>query len=209
MTTYRYTVAELRGQLRQLLLSGAAIALGVAFLIASVSGSGALVDSFSQTAAAEVGPGDVQVTRTAAGGGLDAAAERARRTAGVAGVAGVAPRLVGKGSVLTADGRPLDQTAAVSAVADDPALRWQLLTGGHWPAGPGEVLLDADTAHRLDAAPGAEVRLARADGSAATARLAGVLDGRGAARRAGRPSRRGPLGGGCAVACRGCPPRAV
>ncbi|MFD0401341.1 ABC transporter permease [Kitasatospora sp. NPDC127121] len=184
MTTYRYTVAELRGQLRQLLLSGAAIALGVAFLIASVSGSGALVDSFSQTAAAEVGPGDVQVTRTAAGGGLDAAAERARRTAGVA---GVAPRLVGKGSVLTADGRPLDQTAAVSAVADDPALRWQLLTGGHWPAGPGEVLLDADTAHRLDAAPGAEVRLARADGSAATARLAGVLDGRGAPSLAGRP----------------------
>ncbi|RKT16264.1 putative ABC transport system permease protein [Streptomyces sp. 1114.5] len=185
MTTYRYTVAELRGQLRQLLLSGAAIALGVAFLIASVSGSGALVDSFSQTAAAEVGPGDIQVTGTAAAGAPDAAAvERAR---GTAGVAAVAPRLTGTGAVLAADGRPLDRTAVVSAVAEDPALRWQLLRDGRWPAGPGEVLLDTDTAHRLDAAPGTEVQLARADGSASTARLVGTLDGRGAPSFAGRP----------------------
>ncbi|WP_316526647.1 FtsX-like permease family protein [Kitasatospora brasiliensis] len=196
MTTYRYTVAELRGQLRQLLLSGAAIALGVAFLIASVSGSGALVDSYSQTAAAEVGPADIQVTgkasassaaaATGAGaGGLDTAAvERARQTAGVA---AVAPRLIGKGGVLTADGRPLDRTAAVSAVAEDPALRWQLLKDGHWPTGPGEVLLDTGTADRLGAAVGAEVHLAKADGSAATARLVGTLDERGAPSLAGVP----------------------
>ncbi|MFJ6383359.1 ABC transporter permease [Kitasatospora sp. NPDC092039] len=185
MTTYRYTVAELRGQLRQLLLSGAAIVLGVAFLIASVSGSGALVDSYSQTAAAEVGPGDIQVTGKAPDGGLDAAAEdRARRTAGVA---AVAPRLTGKGGVLAADGRPLDRTAAVSAVAEDPALRWQLLADGRWPAAPGEVLLDTATAHRLDAVVGAEVHLARADGSAATARLVGTLDEQGAPSLAGVP----------------------
>ncbi|MFE4519150.1 FtsX-like permease family protein [Kitasatospora sp. NPDC056783] len=185
MTTYRYTVAELRGQLRQLLLSGAAIALGVAFLIASVSGSGALVDSYSQTAAAEVGPADVQVTAKTAAAGLDAAAvERARQTAGVA---AVAPRLTGRGGVLAADGRPLDRTAAVSAVAEDPALRWQLLKAGHWPAGPGEVLLDTGTADRLDAAVGAEVHLTRADGTAATARLVGTLDERGAPSLAGVP----------------------
>ncbi len=102
-------------------------------------------------------------------------------------MAAVAPRLTGTGGVLSADGRPLDRTAVVSAVAEDPALRWQLLRDGRWPAGPGEVLLDTDTAHRLDAAPGAEVRLARADGTAATARLVGTLDGRGAPRFAGRP----------------------
>ncbi|MGW7584469.1 FtsX-like permease family protein [Kitasatospora sp. NPDC054768] len=185
MTTYRYTVAELRGQLRQLLLSGAAIALGVAFLIASVSGSGALVDSYSQTAAAEVGPGDIQVTRKAAAGGLDAAAaEQVRQTPGVA---AVAPRLTGRSAVLAADGRPLDRTAAVSAVAEDPALRWQLLKDGRWPAGPGEVLLDTGTAHRLDSAVGAEVHLTRADGTAATARLVGTLDERGAPSLAGAP----------------------
>ncbi|MEU1289261.1 ABC transporter permease [Kitasatospora sp. NPDC005856] len=185
MTTYRYTVAELRGQLRQLLLSGAAIALGVAFLIASVSGSGALVDSYSQTAAAEVGPGDIQVTGKAAAGGLDAAAaEQVRQTPGVA---AVAPRLTGKGGVLAADGRPLDRGAAVSAVAEDPALRWQLLKDGRWPTGPGEVLLDTGTAHRLDAAVGADVHLTRADGTAATARLVGTLDERGAPSLAGVP----------------------
>ncbi|MFG2913290.1 ABC transporter permease [Kitasatospora sp. NPDC048298] len=185
MTTYRYTVAELRGQLRQLILSGAAIALGVAFLIASVAGSGALVDSYSQTAAAEVGPGDIQVTRAVRTGGLDAAtAERVRQTAGVA---AVAPRLTGKGGVLAADGRPLDHTAAVSAVAEDPALRWQLLKDGRWPVGPGEVLLDTGTAHRLDAAVGAEVHLTRADGTATTARLVGTLDERGAPSLAGVP----------------------
>ncbi|MER7705092.1 FtsX-like permease family protein [Kitasatospora sp. NPDC097605] len=184
MTTYRHTLAELRGQLRQLLLSGAAVALGVAFLIASVSGSGALVDSFSQSAAAEVGPGDVQITRPA-GGGLDAdTADRARR---VPGVAALAPRLTGRGGLLTADGHPLDADAVVSAVAADPALRWQLLDDGRWPAGPGEVLLDADTARRLGVRPGADVRLTRADGTPATARLTGTLDGRGAPSLSGHP----------------------
>ncbi|MFD8599795.1 FtsX-like permease family protein [Kitasatospora sp. NPDC059646] len=185
MTTCRYTVSELRGQLRQLLLSGAAIACGVVFLIASVSGSGALVDSFSQTAAAEVGPGDLQITRPAADGSLDAAtADRARQTAGVA---AAALRRTGRGTLLTADGQPLDDAATVTAVAADPALRWQLLKDGRWPGGPGELLLDTDTAERIDAAPGADVRLARADGGTATARLVGTLDGRGAPSLAGHP----------------------
>ncbi|WP_380283646.1 ABC transporter permease [Kitasatospora purpeofusca] len=185
MTTYRHTLAELRGQLRQLLLSGAAIALGVAFLIASVSGSGALVDSFSQSAAAEVGPGDVQITRPLAGGGLDTAtAERARQ---VPGVAALAPRLTGRGGLLTGDGHPLDADAVVSAVAADPGLRWQLLESGQWPAGPGEVLLDADTAQRLGVRPGADLRLTGADGAPTTARLTGTLDGRGAPSLSGHP----------------------
>ncbi|WP_033354949.1 ABC transporter permease [Kitasatospora aureofaciens] len=185
MTTYRYTVAELRGQLRQLVLSGAAIALGVAFLIASVSGSRALVDSFSQTAAAEVGPGDVQVTGSVARGGLAAAtADRARQ---VAGVAAVGLRLTGRGGLLTAQGQPLGDATAVTAVAADPALRWQLLRDGRWPGAPDEVLLDTDTARRLDAAPGSDVLLARAGGGTATARLVGTLDGRGAPSLAGRP----------------------
>ncbi|MFI6848839.1 ABC transporter permease [Kitasatospora sp. NBC_00085] len=185
MTTYRYTLAELRGQLRQLVLTGAAIALGVAFLITSVSGSGALVDSFSQTAAAEVGPADVQVTGAQAQGPLEpGTADRARQ---VPGVAAASARLVGRGGVLTSAGRPLDEPAVVSSIAADPALRWQLLKDGRWPAGPGEVLLDADTARRVDARPGSDVRLTRADGTTGTVRLAGTLDGRGAPSLAGSP----------------------
>ncbi|MFE7191738.1 ABC transporter permease [Kitasatospora sp. NPDC057541] len=191
MTTYRHTLAELRGQLRQLLLSGAAVALGVAFLIASVSGSGALVDSFGQSAAAEVGPGDVQITLPTAGGAPDTAAATATATADrarqVPGVAALAPRLTGRGGLLTADGRPLDAAAVVSSVAADPGLRWQLLKSGQWPAGAGEVMLDADTAQRLGLGPGADVRLTRADGTPATARLTGILDGRGAPSLSGQP----------------------
>ncbi|MFD7641158.1 ABC transporter permease [Kitasatospora sp. NPDC059795] len=184
MTTYRYTVAELRGQLRQLVLSGAAIALGVAFLIASVSGSGALVDSFSQTAAAEVGPADIQITRPAANGGIDAAtAARARQ---VTGVADAALRLTGRGALSGADGQQLDG-ATVTSVAADPALRWQLLDEGRWPGAPDDVLLDTDTAHRLDVTPGSNVRLHRADGTTVTAHLVGTLDGRGAPSLAGHP----------------------
>ncbi|MFB8062663.1 ABC transporter permease, partial [Kitasatospora purpeofusca] len=99
----------------------------------------------------------------------------------------VSARLVGRGGVLTSAGRPLDEPAVVSSIAADPALRWQLLKDGRWPAGPGEILLDADTARRVDARPGSDVRLTRADGTTGTVRLAGTLDGRGAPSLAGSP----------------------
>ncbi|KJK57177.1 ABC transporter permease [Saccharothrix sp. ST-888] len=196
MTTYRYTVAELRGQLRQLVLTGTAVAVGVAFLIASVGGSGALTDSYRQTAAAEVGPADLQATPAAIAGGAATGAgagrgalteDTAARARQVAGVASVALRLVGQGSVLTPAGRPLDDAAVVSSNAADPALRWQLLKDGRWPSAPGEVLLDADTAERIGARPGASLRLGGADGGTVAAVLAGTLDGRGAPGFAGRP----------------------
>ncbi|MFD7102683.1 hypothetical protein [Streptomyces celluloflavus] len=129
MTTYRYTLADFYGQLRQLVLIGAAVA--VACLIAAVGGSGALVDSYRQPAAAEVGPADVQATARVAQGqpaGLtEGTAARARR---VPGVAAVSLRLAGQGGVRTPEGRPLDDTAVVSSVAADPGLRWQLLKDG-------------------------------------------------------------------------------
>ncbi|MGE7438969.1 FtsX-like permease family protein [Kitasatospora sp. NPDC001175] len=62
-----------------------------------------------------------------------------------------------------------------------------MLKDGRWPGAPGEVLLDTDTARRIDAAPGSDVRLTRADGGTTTARLVGTLDGRGAPSFAGHP----------------------
>ncbi|MFE7611057.1 hypothetical protein [Streptomyces celluloflavus] len=88
MTTYRYTLADFYGQLRQLVLTGAAVA--VACLIVTVGGSGALVDSYRQSAAAEVGPADVQASPRAAQGQLagltDGTAAWAWRVPGVAAV---------------------------------------------------------------------------------------------------------------------------
>ncbi|MEU9488974.1 hypothetical protein AB0D83_35975 [Streptomyces decoyicus] len=50
-----FAVKDFRAQSRQLVLTGVAIAVGVAFLVLSVGGSGALVQFYSQTAAVEVG----------------------------------------------------------------------------------------------------------------------------------------------------------
>ncbi|MFJ8044540.1 FtsX-like permease family protein [Kitasatospora sp. NPDC096147] len=170
----RYAVKEFLGQVRHLVLTGVAVAVGVAFLVLSVGASNALVDSFTQTAAAEVGPGAVQVTAAEGGGGLPA--DAARRAAGVPGVASVAERLTGPGTLLTASGRPLDEAALVVSVAADPGLRWQRLAAGRWPAGDGELLLDEGTADRLGVATGGQAGLLRADGSTGRATVTGLLD---------------------------------
>ncbi|MEU0373672.1 ABC transporter permease [Streptomyces sp. NPDC006283] len=176
MAMLGYTIKDFRGQLRQLVLTGAAVAVGVAFLVLAVGGSGALVDAFSQQAAAEVGPASLQVTPRDGGRLPTDAVARAKR---VPGVTQALPRELGQGSVLSDAGRPLDDQAMVTSVAADPGLRWQRLADGAWPVRAGEVLLDSDTAERIDAKPGTRVSLLKADGSTGTALLTGTLDTRG------------------------------
>ncbi|MEV0450922.1 FtsX-like permease family protein [Streptomyces sp. NPDC050600] len=170
---FAFTVKDFRAQLRQLVLTGAAVAVGVAFLVLSVGGAGALVQSYEQSAAADVGGAPVQVT------GRDGAplpAGAAARTAKVPQVSGVAERLVGHANVLTPAGRPLDDRALVTSVAADPALRWQRLDTGQWPERAGEIVLDRDSAARVGAGVGDTVRLTRAAGGTADVRLTGLLD---------------------------------
>ncbi|MGW2398955.1 FtsX-like permease family protein [Kitasatospora sp. NPDC001664] len=183
----RYTVKEFLGQARQLVLTGVAVAVGVAFLVLSVGASGALVDSFTQTAATEVGPGAVQVTAAEGRARDGLPADAARRAARVPGVAAVAERLTGRGTVLTASGRPLDEAAVVTSVAADPALRWQRLAEGSWPSRDGELLLDGATADRLGVSPGGQVTVLRADGSSGRATLTGLLDTGGSPTLSGHP----------------------
>ncbi|MEW9518142.1 FtsX-like permease family protein [Streptomyces tubercidicus] len=184
MATLRYTVKEFRGQVRQLMLTGAAVAVGVAFLILAVGGSGALVQAYNQMAAAEVGPGDLQVTPT-----RDKSLPRdtAGRAGQVDGVAKVSLRQLGRGTVLAASGRPLDDAAVVTSVAADPGMRWQQLADGAWPGRAGEVLLDTGTAERLGAKPGDRVGLLKADGTKATGLLTGTLHGTPSLSAAGKP----------------------
>ncbi|MFJ9828848.1 FtsX-like permease family protein [Streptomyces sp. NPDC101160] len=171
-----FTLKDFRAQLRQLVLTGAAVAVGVAFLVLSVGGAGALVQSYEQSAAADVGEAAVQVTpRDGLPGGTlpkDAAARAAR----VPQVAAVAERLTGHANVVTPSGRPLDDRALVTSVAADPALRWQRLADGAWPERAGEIALDQDSAARAGARVGDTVRLTRAAGGTADVRLTGLLD---------------------------------
>ncbi|MET9603401.1 FtsX-like permease family protein, partial [Streptomyces sp. NPDC006459] len=172
-----FTVKDFRGQLRQLVLTGAAVAVGVAFLVLAVGGSGALVDAFSQQAASEVGPAVIRVVPRDAGGRLPT--DVVARAGRVAGVTQAVPRVLGRGNVLGEGGRPLDDQAMVTSVAAGGGLRWQRLAEGSWPTGAGEVLLDSATAGRIGAKPGARVSLLRANGSAGTAVMTGTLDIRG------------------------------
>ncbi|MGW4160557.1 FtsX-like permease family protein [Streptomyces sp. NPDC004788] len=171
-----FTFKDFRAQLRQLVLTGAAVAVGVAFLVLSVGGAGALVQSYEQSAAADVGEAAVQVTpRDGTPGGAlpkDAAARAAR----VPHVAAVAERLTGHANVVTPSGRPLDDRALVTSVAADPALRWQRLADGAWPERAGEIALDQDSAARAGVRIGDTVRLTRAAGGTADVRLTGLLD---------------------------------
>ncbi|MCX5207153.1 ABC transporter permease [Streptomyces sp. NBC_00237] len=188
MATLTYTLKEFRGQARRLLLTGAAVAVGVAFLVLAVGGSGALVSSFSQLAAAEVGPAAVQVTPDPRGPDRPAVPEdAAAKAARVAGVDAVAARRTGRATVLTPAGRPLDDPAVALSLTGDPALRWQLTDGGRWATAPDEVMLDSTTADRVGVRPGDRLHLLTATGERTSALLAGTLDTRAAPSTAGQP----------------------
>ncbi|MEU4273417.1 ABC transporter permease [Streptomyces tanashiensis] len=169
-----FTLKDFRAQLRRLVLTGSAVAVGVAFLVLSVGGAGALVQSYEQSAAADVGDAAVQVVPGGTEGSLPAGAAAA--AARVPEVTSVAERLAGHANVIAPSGRPLDDRALVTSIAADPALRWQRLDAGRWPEGPGEVVLDRESAERVGAEPGGTVRVTRADGGTADVRLTGILD---------------------------------
>ncbi|MFD8209767.1 FtsX-like permease family protein [Streptomyces sp. NPDC059695] len=169
-----FTLKDFRAQLRRLVLTGSAVAVGVAFLVLSVGGAGALVQSYEQSAAADVGDAAVQVVPDGAEGTLPTGAASA--AARVPKVTSVAERLAGRAHVIAPSGRPLDDRALVTSIAADPALRWQRLDSGRWPEGPGEVVLDRESARRAGARPGGTVRVTKADGGTADVRLTGLLD---------------------------------
>ncbi|MFE6738601.1 FtsX-like permease family protein [Streptomyces tubercidicus] len=169
-----FAVKDFRAQLRQLVLTGVAIAVGVAFLVLSVGGSGALVQFYSQSATVEVGNADLQAVPDS-GRGLPK--EAAARAGEVASVAQVSERVLGAGKVVGSSGhRLLDDRAVVTSIAADAKLRWQRLDGGRWPQGPDEAVLDRGTAEHLGARPGDTVRLVKPDGKAAGVKLTGLLD---------------------------------
>ncbi|MFG2111301.1 FtsX-like permease family protein [Streptomyces sp. NPDC048718] len=171
-----FTLKDFRAQLRRLVLTGAAVAVGVAFLVLSVGGAGALVQSYEQSAAIDVGDAPVQVTPRGNVPGAPLPADAAAKAARVPGVAAVAPRVAGHANVLTPAGRPLDDRAMVTSIAARPDLRWQRLATGAWPEHPGEIALDEDSATRVGARTGDTVRITTAKGTTARVRVTGLLD---------------------------------
>ncbi|GAA3487531.1 ABC transporter permease [Streptomyces cremeus] len=139
----RVLLAGLRARPLRLLLSAVAVALGVAFVAASLVLSDAAGARLRAAVSVETRGVDASVRATGGVAALDdALLARVRRVPGVAAAEG-------RGAVSVplrgADGLPED--AAAVGLPGDPGLRPFALLSGRWPGAPGEVVREHSRAH--------------------------------------------------------------
>ncbi|MEV7226671.1 FtsX-like permease family protein [Polymorphospora sp. NPDC051019] len=170
-------LAGLRARRTRLLLTSAAVALGVAFVVATVAMTDTLAAQLYDSTARQARDVAVRVTADGSGRLTDADLAAVR---GVPGVAAAAGRAGATGVLLGADGRVVtslgNPDSTLRALADDPRLAGFDLAAGAYPAGPGEIVVDRDTAAAQGWPPGATVRLVTTAGETVTFRLAGTAD---------------------------------
>lgn len=167
MTALRLSLAELRHHPRRVLAVVVAVAISVAFMVASV----AVVQT-------EYGAVGAQLARQYADSDLvvqnpvqDAAAVQ-RAVAEVPGVAVVEPSRAAYGLVSAGE---RSAQAQVLAVSGEPRLQQADLGEGRWPTTPGEVALDPDTAEALGVGVGTSLELTPVTGEGrAPAQVVGV-----------------------------------
>ncbi|GIJ74989.1 ABC transporter permease [Virgisporangium ochraceum] len=144
----------LRQNLSRLLLSAAAVVLGVAFVAGTLLFSDGLTGSLSS----RVGSLDRGVSVDVSGVPADDA--RVDRVRGVDGVlTAEALRTVTGVGLARPDGKKISGTHLAVTVPRDPALRSYDLVGGRLPDAPGEAVLDAETAREHDIRTGGTVRV--------------------------------------------------
>ncbi|BCJ66772.1 FtsX-like permease family protein [Polymorphospora rubra] len=170
-------LAGLRARRTRLLLTSAAVALGVAFVVATVAMTDTLAAQLYDTTARQARDVAVRVTADGSGRLTDADLAAVR---GVPGVAAAAGRAGSTGVLLGADGRVVtslgNPDSTLRALADDPRLAGFDLAAGAYPTGPGEIVVDRDTAAAQGWPPGATVRLVTTAGETVAFRLAGTAD---------------------------------
>ncbi|MEV0607010.1 FtsX-like permease family protein [Polymorphospora rubra] len=170
-------LAGLRARRTRLLLTSAAVALGVAFVVATVAMTDTLAAQLYDTTARQARDVAVRVTADGSGRLTDADLAAVR---GVPGVAAAAGRAGSTGVLLGADGRVVtslgNPDSTLRALADDPRLAGFDVAAGAYPTGPGEIVVDRDTAAAQGWAPGATVRLITTGGETVAFRLAGTAD---------------------------------
>lgn len=160
----------MRQNLSRLLLSAAAIVLGVAF----VAGTLLFSDGLTGSLTARVGSLDrgvsVDVSRVPAD---DALVRRVRSTDGV--LAAEALKTVNGVGLAGPDGRRISGSHLAATVPGDPALRAYDVVDGRLPDRPGEAVLDAETAsgHRIRV--GDEIRVG-GRAAATPFRVVGIVD---------------------------------
>lgn len=148
------TFANLRAHKGRLLLSSVAVVLATAFVAGTFVFTGAMRTALSETFAEDLGAADVVVTapdEAKVGGGELANVRQAQ------GVADAHQRVTrDKPGALYLPSGPV-APAKVTSVAPTPALGWPQIAAGRLPGGPGETVLDRDTAQRSGLGVGATV----------------------------------------------------
>lgn len=142
------TLAQVRAHSGRYIASALAVVIAVAFVVATLVLGSTTGKSITDAMAAQYTNTDVVVTADELGQD-DVEALRA-----VPGVAALAPDLTAYAPVAV-PGRGTEY-ASIDALADDATLRWQRLSEGALPAGPGQVLVGSNS----DIAPGTELRIA-------------------------------------------------
>jgi putative ABC transport system permease protein len=128
------TLASIRAHLPRLVASTLAIVIAVGFVVATLVLNQTVTSTVLQATGAEYVTSDVVVTSN----DLSDLTDRVGTLTALDGVQAVDPSLE-LSVTATVPERRASTGLVVQAVAADPALRWQQLTAGALPAGPGEM----------------------------------------------------------------------
>ena len=160
--------ASLRTHTRRYVSAAVAVVIGVSFIVVTSLLSDATRAGLVAGVEVPYRGADVVVTDVDA----DEAArivDRAERGGDSAAVLGWTPQQV------RIDDRLFEDRTDVGGIADDPALRWQVLREGRFPDGPGEVVADVNAVKGHDVAIGDSVEIGTGRGSV-DATLVGLVD---------------------------------
>ncbi|KQS71867.1 ABC transporter permease [Modestobacter sp. Leaf380] len=129
-------LAQVRANAGRLIASMLAIVIAVAFVVATL----VLNETTRSTVLASVGAQYVGTDLVLTSTDGESLADIVEPVSGVPGVQAVAPEWDTSVQAVLPD-RTGARYVAVTALAEDPLLRWQQLSAGAYPTGPGEILL--------------------------------------------------------------------
>lgn len=148
---FRLTFAQMRKSVGKLVSAGIAIAIGTAFVAATLLAGNIMTSTSTDSVAASLADADAHLDL---GGTVGLAPEAITSLDATAGVAVVSPQV--QTYINVRRGEREVGTLAVSAAAE-PRLEAQRLASGAWPAATNEVALPAAVAERLGATVGGTV----------------------------------------------------
>jgi putative ABC transport system permease protein len=132
----RVLLAQVRANAGRLIASMTAIVIAVAFVVATLVLNQTAKSTVLDSVGAQYAGTDLVLTSTDG----ESLADVVGPVSGVPGVRAVAPEWDTSVQAVLPD-RAGARYVAVTALADDPLLRWQQLSAGAFPTGPGEILL--------------------------------------------------------------------